>query len=137
MKMTKKEFDFLANKLEEHNLSFVEYNDENYQIKIGKGPMFAGGGNLEAGNAATTESSNGNLIEVRVPIVGNIYYTKSPGEPAFVKVGDEVKVGDVIAIVEAMKVMNEVKSEFAGIVEEICVESGSFVDANTVIMKLK
>ena len=50
---------------------------------------------------------------------------------------NDIKVGDVIAIVEAMKVMNEVKSEHAGIVTEICVEGGTFVDANTVIMKLK
>jgi len=137
MKMTKKDFDFLVERLEENNLSFVEYNDDKYQVRIGKGPMFAGGGNVGTDEATSVDSSNTNLIDVKVPIVGNIYYTKAPGEPNFVNVGDEVKVGDVIAIVEAMKVMNEVKSEHAGIVTEICVEGGTFVDANTVIMKLK
>ena len=68
------------------------------------------------------------------PMVGTFYKSPSPDADAFVAVGDNVKVGDVVCIVEAMKMMNEIKSEIAGKVVEICVEDGQPVEFGQVLM---
>jgi acetyl-CoA carboxylase biotin carboxyl carrier protein len=150
MKISKQELDFIAHSLKEHDLSFIEYKDQEFSIKVGSKSagnensdfltndvMNVSEKNVNKASEVKKEVKVENLQEIRIPIVGNLYFTKSPAEPQFVKVGDYVNVGDVIAIVEAMKVMNEVKADCAGTLVEICVENGTFVDANTVIMKLK
>lgn len=68
------------------------------------------------------------------PMVGTFYKSPSPDAAPFVAVGDSVKVGDVVCIVEAMKMMNEIKSEVAGKVLEICVEDGQPVEFGQVLM---
>ena len=65
---------------------------------------------------------------VTSPIVGTFYRSPSPEKDPFVKVGDNIKVGDVLCIVEAMKMMNEIKSEFDGKIASIDVEDGSPVE---------
>ena len=65
---------------------------------------------------------------VTSPIVGTFYRSPSPEKDPFVKVGDNIKVGDVLCIVEAMKMMNEIKSEFDGKISSIDVEDGSPVE---------
>ena len=72
--------------------------------------------------------------EVKAPIVGTFYATPSPTEAPFVSVGDRVKKGDTIFIIESMKVMNEVQSEFDGVVKEILVESGDAVEFDQTVM---
>lgn len=69
-----------------------------------------------AGNAVTS------------PLVGTFYAAPSPGAPAFVKVGDVVKKGQVLGIVEAMKLMNEIESDYDGIVKSILIEDGNLVE---------
>ncbi len=65
---------------------------------------------------------------VKSPLVGTFYNAPSPDAEPFVKVGDTVKKGQVIGIVEAMKLMNEVESEFDGVVEQILIENASMVE---------
>lgn len=65
---------------------------------------------------------------IDAPIVGTFYATPAPDQPAFVKVGDTVTTDTVVCIVEAMKVMNEIKAEKAGTIKEILVESGTPVE---------
>lgn len=65
---------------------------------------------------------------VKSPIVGTFYNSSSPEKPPYVKVGDVVKKGDVLCIVEAMKVMNEVKSEFDGIIKDVLIEDENIVE---------
>lgn len=65
---------------------------------------------------------------VKSPIVGTFYSSSSPTKPAFVKVGDKVKKGDVLCIIEAMKVMNEITSQFDGEVAEILVGNEDMVE---------
>jgi len=65
---------------------------------------------------------------VRSPIVGTFYRRPSPDEEPYVEVGDEVRAGDVVCIVEAMKVMNEVRTEKSGVVKEILVEDATPVE---------
>lgn len=79
--------------------------------------------------AATTEApSNANLIEVKSPIVGTFYRSSSPDKPPFIKVGDEINVGDVVCIVEAMKLFNEIESEVSGKIVKVLVEDASPVE---------
>ena len=68
------------------------------------------------------------LQPVRSPIVGTFYEAPSPGAPPFVKVGDPVEVGQVLCIVEAMKLMNEIEAEVEGTISEILVEDGQPVE---------
>lgn len=68
----------------------------------------------------------GNIV--KSPIVGTFYSSSSPTKPAFVKVGDKVKKGDVLCIIEAMKVMNEITSQFDGEVAEILVGNEDMVE---------
>lgn len=68
------------------------------------------------------------LHTVKSPIVGTFYEAPSPGSPAFVKIGDSVKAGQVLCIVEAMKLMNEIESDVAGEIVKILVNNGQPVE---------
>lgn len=81
------------------------------------------------------DSFSGNVV--KSPIVGTFYDKPSPDKPAFVKVGDTVKKGDVIMIIESMKLMNEVQSDFDGIVDKILVSDGQAVEYDQPIMIIK
>lgn len=74
--------------------------------------------------------------EILSPIVGVVYLSPEPGKPEFKKVGDIVKVGETICIVEAMKVMNEIKSEQEGIIEEVLVEDSQVVEYNQPLFRI-
>ena len=76
-------------------------------------------------------------IEVRSPMVGVFYASKAPGEPPFISVGDTVKVGDTLCIIEAMKLMNDIAAEQGGRVVEICVKDGEIVEFGQVLFKLQ
>ena len=90
----------------------------------------------DAGKAAPVEEAvTGNVV--KAPIVGTFYASPSPDKPAFVKVGDHIKKGDVIFIVESMKLMNEIQSEFEGTVEKILVDNASAVEYDQPIMIIK
>lgn len=77
---------------------------------------------------AEGESEDTSLHIVKSPIVGTFYESPSPGSPAFVKIGDQVEAGQVLCIVEAMKLMNEIESDAAGEVAEIYVENSTPVE---------
>lgn len=77
------------------------------------------------------------LHAVRSPIVGTFYEAPSPGAPPFVKPGDTVAVGQVLCIVEAMKLMNEIESELEGSVLQILVENGHPVEYGEPLFKIK
>lgn len=74
----------------------------------------------------TADTISGNIV--KSPIVGTFYAAPSPDKPAFVKVGDKVKKGDVIMIIESMKLMNEIQSDFDGVVDKILVSDGQAVE---------
>ena len=81
-----------------------------------------------AAPAAVEATPAETLHEVKSPIVGTFYESPSPGSPAFVKVGDQVEVGQVLCIVEAMKLMNEIESDVAGEVVKRIAMSGQPVE---------
>ena len=74
---------------------------------------------------------------VKSPMVGTFYSKSSPNAKPYVQVGSKVKKGDILCIVEAMKLMNEIESEFDGEIAEICVEDGEMVDYGKPLFKLK
>jgi len=78
------------------------------------------------GPAAESEEAGVHII--RSPIVGTFYESPSPGAPAFVKVGDTVNVGQVLCIIEAMKLMNEIESDYAGEITKMYVGNGQPVE---------
>ena len=77
------------------------------------------------------------LYELRSPIVGTYYSARSPGAPNFIEVGGRVSQGQVLCIVEAMKVMNEIESEIAAEVVEIPVKNGQPVEYGEVLVRLR
>ncbi|MBP5378771.1 MAG: acetyl-CoA carboxylase biotin carboxyl carrier protein [Ruminococcus sp.] len=90
---------------------------------------------LSASEASMAEEVSGKIV--KSPIVGTFYSAPSPDKPPFVKTGDEVKKGDVIMIIESMKLMNEIQSEYDGVVEQILVSDGQAVEFDQPIMVIK
>lgn len=78
-----------------------------------------------------------NLKEVKSPMVGTFYSAPSPDAKPFVNVGDKVTPDTVVCIIEAMKVMNEIKAEISGTVMEICAENGKPVQFGEVLLRVK
>lgn len=74
---------------------------------------------------------------VKAPIVGTFYAASAPDQPPFVKVGDQIKKGDVLFIIESMKLMNEVQSEIEGTVAEILVGNGEAVEYDQPILRVE
>ena len=74
---------------------------------------------------------------VKSPMVGTFYSKSSPTADPYVKVGSKVKKGDILCIVEAMKLMNEIESEFDGEIVEICADDGDMVDYGKPLFKIK
>lgn len=70
------------------------------------------------------------------PIVGTFYTSSSPLKPPFVKIGDKIKEGDTLCIIEAMKVMNEIKSQYSGEIAEIFVENEDMVEYNQPLFRI-
>ena len=77
------------------------------------------------------------LTEITSPMVGTFYRAAAPGDEPFVEVGNNVKVGQTICILEAMKLMNEIESEFNAEIVEILVENGTPVEFGQVLMRVK
>ena len=87
---------------------------------------------IESPEAATRDSNS-----INSPMVGTFYASASPGAKPFISVGDIVSEGDVVCIVEAMKIMNEIQVEDSGVVEEILIQNASPVEFDQVLFKLK
>lgn len=89
-----------------------------------------------APTAKATQSDSG-LHVIKSPFVGTFYASPSPGKPVYVKVGDKVKVGQPLCVLEAMKIMNEIDSDINGEIVEICIENESLVEYGQPLFKIK
>ena len=144
MKIDKSIIKELSEYLKEFNLTEIEITEKDTKIKVSKN-------NLSINNQPSITSSNetskiekisnkNNIktgIEVTSPIIGTAYHSPEPGAKKFVEVGQKIKKGDTVMIVEAMKTMNHVPSTAEGTVEEICVEDGQPVEFGQTIIILK
>jgi acetyl-CoA carboxylase biotin carboxyl carrier protein len=88
-----------------------------------------------ASAAAVRELPEGHVV--RSPMVGTFYSSQTPGQPALAKVGQAIKVGDTLGIVEAMKMFNPIDSEFSGTVVKIMVENGAPVEFDQPLMVIQ
>ncbi len=91
---------------------------------------------LSAPAASIAEAPATQGTAIRSPMVGSFYRAPSPSSPPFVKVGTHVKVGDVVCIVEAMKMMNQIEADHSGVVEAILVEDGEPVEFDQPLMTI-
>ena len=82
----------------------------------------------------TSENQETKRVPITSPMVGSFYASSSPNAKPFVKVGDIVAAGQVVCIIEAMKLMNEIETEVSGKIVEICVEDGQSVEYGQVLM---
>lgn len=86
---------------------------------------------------AAAAARRNDLLEIRAPMVATFYMAPAPGEAPFVSLGDRIKVGQTVCILEAMKLMNEIEADVAGEVVEILVENGTPVEFDQVLMLVK
>ncbi|MFM7408166.1 MAG: acetyl-CoA carboxylase biotin carboxyl carrier protein [Cuspidothrix sp.] len=92
--------------------------------------------NVVTSSAPTPSPINQKLVEVQSPMVGTFYRASAPGEAPFVEVGDRVKAGQSVCIIEAMKLMNEIEAEVSGQVMEILVQNGEPVEYGQALMRI-
>jgi len=141
--MNLKEIKELINLMNEHGLTEIEIEREGTKIKIKKSsdglPTVISRGpasyQIETQPALKAPESPqeaalkaANAPQIKSPMVGTFYRSPSPESPPFVEVGDVVEVGQVVCIVEAMKLMNEIKSEIKGRITEVPVENAQPVE---------
>src|SRR4029079_11629737 len=86
--------------------------------------------------AAAPEPPKSTALEVKSPMVGTFYKSPEPGAKAYVAVGDRVSKGQIVCIIEAMKIMNEIESEYAGVVREVLVDDAQPVEYGQVLFKI-
>ena len=84
--------------------------------------------NVKKENVEEINSPDSDNISIKSPLVGTFYKSSKPGEPPFINVGDQIKKGDTICIIEAMKIFNEIEAEVSGKIIEILVEDGTPVE---------
>jgi acetyl-CoA carboxylase biotin carboxyl carrier protein len=82
------------------------------------------------------EPPKAKLLEVKSPMVGTFYASPEPGAKAYVSDGDRISKGQVLCIIEAMKIMNEIESEFSGVVKEVLVENAQPVEYGQVLFRV-
>ena len=141
MKIDKKLIKELVEHLKEFNLTELEYQDGQTKIKVSKSIK-----SLESSKTSAIVSPNKSVlksnddsedIRVKSPIIGTAYLAPEPGAKKFVTVGDKIKKGQTVMIVEAMKTMNHVPSTSDGEVKSILVEDGQPVEFGQTLVLLK
>jgi len=128
---------------ENSSLCFFELSEGDFRLRLEKGVQnicAPAGPEREAACPAQTPAVQtvdfNNIKEVKSPMVGVFYGAAAPGEKPFVERGSRVKKGDVLCIIEAMKLFNEVTSDFDGEVADICVSDGQVVEFSQVLFKI-
>ncbi|MCG2811945.1 MAG: acetyl-CoA carboxylase biotin carboxyl carrier protein [Candidatus Aminicenantes bacterium] len=85
----------------------------------------------------SNEPASENYFQVQAPLVGTFYRASAPDAEPFVEIGDSVKAGDVLCVIEAMKNMNEIQTDIDGIIREICIENGALVEFGKLLFKIE
>lgn len=150
---TIKTLDELAQLMEKYNLSEISVEDDGFKASMSKKPPMppmppmAPMAPAAAPAAPVIQQINGDVNNgeskpvggkiIKSPIIGTFYAAAAPGKPPFVAVGSKVNKGSVICIVESMKLMNEITSEFDGTVAEIFVSDGEAVEFDQPLMRVE
>jgi acetyl-CoA carboxylase biotin carboxyl carrier protein len=149
MKIQLDDLKALISALEAGKVAEFEYEDENSRIRLSfgaKAPAVsvaavaaspAPAVSVASAAAAAAPVDEAKVAYIVSPIVGTFYRSPSPESPPFADVGNQVKVGQAVCIVEAMKLMNEIESDVAGTVLEVLVENGHSVEFGQRLFKIK
>ena len=139
MKIDKKIIKDLVEHLDEFKLTELEYQDGDKKIKVSKATqgISESSKNIEVVSSKSTPSSSEEGINIKSPIIGTAYLSPEPGAKKFIEVGDKIKKGQTIMIVEAMKTMNHVPSTSDGEVKKILVNDGQPVEFGQTLVILK
>ena len=137
MKINKKIIEELVGYLKEFNLTEIEYSEGATKVKVAR--------SIDSSSIISTEGKKKSIINkdneldlhVTSPIVGTAYLASEPGGKKFIEVGQKIKKGQTILIVEAMKTMNHVPSTADGVVKKVCVEDGQPVEFGQTIIILE
>lgn len=116
--------------MDDNKLAELEIEEEGKRVRLKRN--MAGFPVVNAAPLAPAQETkppkNENMVEIKSPMVGTFYRAPSPGAKAYIEVGEVIKPGDVVCIVEAMKLMNEIKAEVGGKVLQIPAENGEPVE---------
>ena len=145
--------------MDEHGLSQFQFEKEDFNLKLKKGndleeiqkllgSLSVGGGSAAPAPAAAAPAPAPQVApaapesapageEISSPMVGTFYRKPSPDDPDFVNVGDTISQGQTLCIIEAMKVMNEIKAEKSGTITQICVEEGTPVQFGDALFRVQ
>jgi acetyl-CoA carboxylase biotin carboxyl carrier protein len=140
MKIDKKLIKELVDNLEEFKLTELEYQSGDTKIKVAKGTKVSNVNKISdtvISNNKTVLSDTEEGIRVKSPIIGTVYLALEPGAKQFIQIGDKIKKGQTIMIVEAMKTMNHVPSTSEGVVKNILVKDGQPVEFGQTLILLK
>ena len=141
MKIEKKLIKELVDNLKEFNLTELEYQDGQTKIKVSRTvrgvDQTKSNAVVSQNKAVLNNSETDEGIRVKSPIIGTAYLAPEPGAKKFVKVGDKIKKGQTVMIVEAMKTMNHVPSTKDGVVKKILVEDGQPVEYGQTLVILE
>ena len=141
MKIDKKLIKELVDNLKEFNLTELEYQDGQTKVKVSKASkgieQSKTGAVVSPNKAVLNISDESDGVRIKSPIIGTAYLSPEPGASAFVKIGDKIKKGQTIMIVEAMKTMNHVPSTSDGEVKKILIEDGQPVEFGQTLVILK
>ena len=135
MKIDKKLIKELKDYLDEFNLSEIEYQDGTKKVKVAKN--ISGITNISAHKPNISPKKEESGTKITSPIIGTAYLAPEPGGKKFVEVGSQIKKGQTVMIVEAMKTMNHVPSTSDGIVKKILVQDGEAVEFGQTLILLK
>jgi len=140
MKIDKKLIKELVDNLKEFKLTELEYQSGDTKIKVAKGMKISSVNKISdtvISNNKTVLNDMEEGIRIKSPIIGTAYLSPEPGARQFIQVGDKIKKGQTILIVEAMKTMNHVPSTGEGIVKNILVKDGQPVEFGQTLILLK
>ena len=135
MKIDKKLIKELKDYLEEFDLSEIEYQDGDRKIKVARNKIVDGSMTVHKPSLASVKEESG--TKITSPIIGTAYLSPEPGAKKFVEVGSQIKKGQTVIIVEAMKTMNHVPSTADGVVKKILVQDGQAVEFGQTLLILK
>ena len=141
MKIDKKLIKELVDYLKEFNLTELDYQEGQTKIKVSKSNKSAESSKTNTvvpqNKAVLKDSDDSDGIRIKSPIIGTAYLAAEPGAKKFVEIGDKIKKGQTVMIVEAMKTMNHVPSSSDGEVKKILVEDGQPVEFGQTLIILK
>ena len=141
MKIDKKLIKELVDNLKEFNLTELEYQEGSTRIKVSKASkaleQVKGNAVVSQNKTVLKSSDESDGIRVKSPIIGTAYLAAEPGAKKFIEIGDKIKKGQTVMIVEAMKTMNHVPSTADGVVKKILVGDGQPEEFGQTLILLK